>query len=98
MFSYNLMSFNFLIFQSWLFPFFGSSWVAMVLIVEVRKEGGVDRVNFHQVPLLSPGAVLQLPRLEEAGEGGVREGEGGGGGHHGYRWVGRVRYSLETFP
>ena len=59
-------------FESRSFPFFGPSWVAMFLVigVEVGEESRVDGVHLHQLPLLPPG-VLQLPRLKEAGEGGV---------------------------
>ena len=85
-------------FESRSFPFFGPSWVAMFLVVgvEVGEKGRVDGVHLHQLPLLPPG-VLQLPRLKEAGEGGVWEAEGGGGGHDRHRWVRRVSHSLQMF-
>ena len=60
----------------------------LVVGVEVVEEGGVNGVHLHQLPLLPPAPrVLELTRLKEAGEGGVREAEGGGGGHHRHRWV-----------
>ena len=68
----------------------------LVVGVEVGEKGRVDGVHLHQLPLLPPG-VLQLPRLKEAGEGGVWEAEGGGGGHDRHRWVRRVSHSLQMF-
>ena len=52
-------------------------------------------MHLDQLPVLR-GGVLELdPRLEEAGERRVGEGEGGGGRHHRHRWVRRVSHSLE---
>ena len=65
--------------------------------VEGGEEGGVDGVHLHHLPLLPAPRVLELTRLKEAGEGGVREAEGGGGGHHRHRWVRRVSHSLQMF-
>lgn len=65
--------------------------------VEGGEEGGVDGVHLHHLPLLPAPRVLELTRLKEAGEGGVREAEGGGGGHHRHRWVRRVSHSLHIF-
>ena len=42
----------------------------LVVGVEVGEEGRVDGLHLHQLPLL-PAGVLELPRLKEAGEGGV---------------------------
>ena len=82
-------------FELWLLPFFGPSWVAVVLIVgvEVGEEGGVNGLHLNKISLLP--RVFELPRLKEAGEGGVREAERGSGGHHWHWWIRRVSHSLE---
>ena len=66
-----------------------------MVIMRVEKKTSTGTLHLDQLPVLR-GRVLELnPWLEEAGEGRVGKGEGGGGRHHRHRWVRRVSHSLE---